>query len=125
MPGILDPDYDLWTGKKIKKKKNNLFGVNAGLFGPERSKNEKIDSRRQISRSEKNAVWEAQKGKCKICGKPLIPSATHYDHIKEYSRGGRTDISNIQALCANCHAKKTNQDRINHIKNKKHKSKDY
>ena len=31
-----------------------------------------------------------------------------FDHILEYSKGGLNDAKNIQALCPNCHRKKTN-----------------
>ncbi|MCL4399175.1 HNH endonuclease, partial [Candidatus Parvarchaeota archaeon] len=39
--------------------------------------------------------------------------------IKPYAKGGETDTSNIQALCANCHSKKTNKDRVKEIKQKR------
>ena len=35
----------------------------------------------------------------------------HFDHIKPLKLGGKDDISNIQALCANCHQLKTREDR--------------
>lgn len=79
------------------------------------------DSRRQIGKSEKNKVWDRQRGKCKLCHQPLSPSATHYDHIKPYSEKGETNTTNIQALCANCHAKKTNEDRVKKISARKNK----
>ena len=35
--------------------------------------------------------------------------------------GGKTVIENGQALCANCHSKKTHKDRLKKINNKKSK----
>ena len=109
---ILGIIYDIF-GNKIKK--NNSIGLNSIW---RTTKSHKKDPRRQISKSEKNEVWERQHGKCARCHKQLIPSTTHYDHIKPYGKGGETDTSNIQALCANCHAKKTNEDRVKEIKKK-------
>ena len=111
--GILDGNHDIF-GNKIKK--NNSLGLNSIWQSP---KSNKKDHKRQISKSEKNEVWERQNGKCARCHKQLIPSATQYDHIKPYAKGGETDTSNIQALCANCHSKKTNKDRVKEIKQKR------
>lgn len=111
--GILDGNYDIF-GNKIKK--NNSIGLNSIW---ENQKSNKKDHKRQIGKSEKNEVWERQHGKCAICHKPLTPATTQYDHIRPYAKGGETDISNIQALCANCHAKKTNRDRVNEIRRKR------
>ena len=118
MAGILDPDYDIF-GNKIKKRRNsNPLGLNS-LWGSTNKNANKRDARRQISRSEKNEVLARQHNRCNICKKGLDPRAIHFDHIKEYSKGGKTDISNIQALCPTCHAKKTNRDRVNEIRQKR------
>lgn len=43
---------------------------------------------------------------CVLCGRP----ATDVDHILPKRRGGSDDESNLQALCPDCHARKTNQE---------------
>lgn len=43
---------------------------------------------------------------CRICGQPG-KSNDHADHIKPRSQGGSDDPSNLQRLCARCHAKVT------------------
>ena len=124
---MFDPDYDLFGNKIKKSKKNNSSGLSS-LWGYEGKKINRKDSRRQISRSEKNEVLAKQHNKCNICKKGLDPRAIHFDHIKEYSKGGKTSLSNIQALCPNCHARKTNKDRVKSIikrKAKKEKSNEY
>jgi 5-methylcytosine-specific restriction enzyme A len=43
---------------------------------------------------------------CVLCGRP----ATDVDHILPRRRGGSDHETNLQALCASCHARKTNQE---------------
>jgi 5-methylcytosine-specific restriction endonuclease McrA len=83
------------------------------VFGNDSNKK---DERRYLSKSEKNLVLDNQGNHCAICGKPLKASATHFDHIKPHSKGGKTTVKNTQALCSNCHSEKTNGDRIKNIK---------
>lgn len=44
-------------------------------------------------------------GKCSRCNEPLSPD-WHADHIIPWSRGGETDISNMQPMCPTCNLKK-------------------
>lgn len=37
--------------------------------------------------------------KCALCGLPLTGLEIHYDHIIPWSRGGETELENIQILC--------------------------
>ena len=52
-----------------------------------------------------------------ICVKCLangrVSRATHVDHIKAKATGGTDDLSNLQSLCAECHAEKTATERCN------------
>ena len=54
--------------------------------------------------------WEIawrQKYKCADCGELLHPRAMDIDHVVTLHAGGGDVAENLQALCANCHAKKT------------------
>ena len=51
----------------------------------------------------KKEVLARQANLCKSCGRFL--DVVNFDHIDE--NPGNNDISNCQALCPNCHAKKT------------------
>lgn len=49
--------------------------------------------------------------KCKKCGR--LPATNpkidlHVDHIKPYSKGGETELSNLQTLCSDCNQGKSN-----------------
>jgi len=72
----------------------------------------KRDDKRQFSQTVKNYVWDKQDGRCLRCKEQLKLSSTHFDHITAWEDGGKSDVSNCQALCANCHGVKTNDDRL-------------
>lgn len=73
------------------------------MFGPKKRK-------RTLTAADKKRIAAKQGWKCRRCGKPL-PARFHIDHIKEFSAGGSDRESNLQALCPNCHAEKTEEDR--------------
>ena len=60
---------------------------------------------RVFNKRQKTALYLCADGKCQICGCELI-SGWHADHIKPYSKGGKTDVINGQALCQKCNLKK-------------------
>lgn len=48
------------------------------------------------------------KAACEFCGfKPAVDAQLQLDHRVPQSRGGTDHPSNLQTLCANCHALKT------------------
>lgn len=66
--------------------------------------------KRSLTAADKKRIAAKQNWKCKNC-KHLLPVRHHIDHIKEFSGGGSDRESNLQALCPNCHAEKTEHDR--------------
>ncbi len=99
--------YDIF-GNKIK---GNPFGLELGSS----SKKIEKDSRRSFTQSQKNEIWDRQGGRCAKCDKPLKRAATHYDHKIPHEKGGKTEVKNGQALCANCHSIKSNKDRLKKV----------
>lgn len=61
--------------------------------------------RRRFSNRERFALFLASDGRCSKCGKPMGRSF-HADHVVPFSKGGLTDVTNGQALCATCNLKK-------------------
>lgn len=61
--------------------------------------------RRSFNPLEKFILADRSNWKCSICGCDL-PKDWHADHIKPVSKGGRTWLSNGQALCPQCNLKK-------------------
>jgi len=60
-------------------------------------------ARKQFPKLVQDLVLYSQKFRCKLCQTYL--DARDFDHIDGNS--SNNDISNCQALCPNCHAKKT------------------
>ena len=70
--------------------------------------------KRNVSESKKKYVAANQKWRCGHCQQQL--DATYeIDHVIELQNGGTNDISNLKALCRNCHGKKTMETRMNMI----------
>lgn len=57
--------------------------------------------RRRFNTGERAALYLAADGHCARCGAPL-ETGWHGDHVHPYSKGGRTDVINGQALCPRC-----------------------
>lgn len=62
---------------------------------------------RKKSRKYRWEIAYRQKYQCAKCQELLHPKAMDIDHIEEIQDGGLDTIDNLQALCANCHAKKS------------------
>lgn len=56
----------------------------------------------------KEAVYAEQDGICKICGEHFEIDEMEADHIKPWSRGGKTVKENCQMLCVHCNRTKSN-----------------
>lgn len=64
---------------------------------------------RRLFNSKERFVLRLTAGnKCKACGVKLTRSF-HADHVKAYSKGGETELSNGQALCSKCNLMKGNK----------------
>ena len=69
-------------------------------------------NKRNLSESTKKYVAANQRWQCKKCNN-LLSAAYEVDHKVPLYKGGSNHISNLEALCRNCHGVKTLQDRIN------------
>ena len=66
---------------------------------------------RNVSESKKKYIASNQKWKCKNCNN-LLDSTYEIDHKIPLYKGGNNEIENLEALCRNCHGKKTLNDRL-------------
>ena len=69
-------------------------------------------TKRNITNTEKKIVASNQQWKCNICHN-ILDYTYEVDHIKALYQGGDNNLVNLQALCRNCHGKKTVLERFN------------
>lgn len=67
--------------------------------------------KRNVTGLMKKKVAADQRWKCAYCGSTLDESY-QVDHKLALFKGGSNDISNLAAVCCNCHAKKTMAERL-------------
>lgn len=63
-----------------------------------------------ISGSLQYDVFVKAKGRCMACGISREERALDVDHIIPRNKGGKTEISNLQALCYRCNSQKRDRD---------------
>lgn len=81
-----------------------------GIYRYVMNGNEQELDLRKFSDHRKSVILSKQGGKCAICKKKKDIKETHADHIKPWSKGGRTEDSNCQVLCIECNKKKAARD---------------
>jgi hypothetical protein len=64
---------------------------------------------RKLKEREKKIIASSQEWKCKMCD-CILSAAYQIDHIIPFSIDGDDSISNLQALCPNCHSSKTQRE---------------
>jgi len=63
---------------------------------------------RRFARRQRTTLFLQAKGHCAICGRQL-GAGWHADHVQAYKHGGKTSVSNGQALCPTYNMKKGSQ----------------
>ena len=74
--------------------------------------NKKKKIKRNVTQGQKKYVASIQKWRCGHCDK-LLDVSYEVDHIHPLYKGGTNDLSNLVALCRNCHGVKTTKERLN------------
>ncbi|HEX8946901.1 MAG TPA: HNH endonuclease [Candidatus Paceibacterota bacterium] len=75
----------------------------------------KKENSRNISLSLRLQVLNRDNFRCVFCGKsPATDLGTklHIDHIQPFSRGGKSELENLQTLCEECNLGKSNKQNI-------------
>jgi len=66
-------------------------------------------TKRKVTEKTKKITASNQKWKCLHCNS-MLDYTYEIDHIIPLYKGGTNDVNNLQALCRNCHGKKTYND---------------
>ena len=69
------------------------------------------NNKRKVTELTKKTIASNQQWKCNICNN-ILDASYEIDHIIPLYKGGNNDISNLQALCRNCHGTKTINDSL-------------
>ena len=67
--------------------------------------------KRNVNNTVKKLIAANQEWKCNKC-KELLDASYEIDHIIPLYRNGSNHVNNLQALCRNCHGKKTILDNL-------------
>ena len=65
-------------------------------------------TKRSVSETKKKFVASKQQWKCNKCSM-MLDATFEIDHIVDLQYGGSNEVSNLVALCRNCHGTKTMQ----------------
>ena len=68
-------------------------------------------TKRSVSETKKKYVASQQNWKCAKCGQQLAASF-EVNHKMDLQFGGTNHVSNLEALCRNCHGEKTMQNHL-------------
>lgn len=85
--------------RDIEKQVRQELIDNGELFGDQHK-------RPRIPKEVVDAVYRRDGGRCVYCGST---ENLHLDHIIPFSRGGATNIENLQLLCQKCNLQKSNK----------------
>ncbi len=101
---LSDEVKNLHEDKEVQKK--------AGIYEYLLSKDDdpfaaKLLSLRTFDDDDKMVVFEQQEHKCAMCKRVFAYAEMTGDHIKPWSKGGKTEIDNLQLLCRDCNGKKS------------------
>jgi 5-methylcytosine-specific restriction endonuclease McrA len=63
------------------------------------------------SKGQRYLIWLSQDGHCAMCGTFVdCDESYHIDHMKAWSKGGATELYNLQLLCPSCNLRKGARD---------------
>ena len=113
---ILNPILDFTGRLDVRDLTHPILPVNPAQLGgrgvhPEGYPPTARIAKRSVSETKKKVVASRQDWKCHSCKKQL--SAWYeIDHTVRLDRGGTNDISNLTALCRECHGAKSGMENL-------------
>jgi len=118
---VLSPILDFTNINEGFNNLNKTFASNSSIIPhltqqniPPQTKrmlNSGNTNKRSVSESKKKYVAANQNWKCGRCQK-VLDATYEIDHKIELQYGGSNHVSNLEALCRNCHGAKTLENRL-------------
>mgnify|MGYP001357708180 CR=1 FL=1 len=110
----IDKEAGDMLGPILNFTKNQANGINTNDMLPPQQKrmlNSGKTTNRSVGETKKKYVAAEQGWTCKDCNNPLT-AWFEVDHKVPLHRGGSNHIDNLDALCRNCHGKRTALDNL-------------
>lgn len=102
-----------WMTKRTTSKNDISTNFKQSWWNdPKKRQKFKTKQIRKVSESTKKMVASNQKWRCFMCHN-LLDYSYEIDHNVPLFAGGTNHISNLHALCRNCHGKKTIMEKVN------------
>ena len=114
--GFLFNEFHNKTPNDADKKVNKILENKDELKNPKEvfravlSEDMKYLNPRAFSDKDKKWAYEKQNHQCPYCKREFEYKDMAGDHIKPWSKGGKTDRDNLQMLCTECNIKKSAHD---------------
>ena len=112
MFGRLTPFLDFTNARNSL---NNIYNPNIPVQNNSPQMKRMLNSggtnKRSVSETKKKYVASQQGWKCAHC-QAVLDATFEVDHKVDLQYGGSNDVSNLHALCRNCHGKKGMMSRI-------------
>ena len=114
--GLLYNEYHDTTPSNAEQLANTLFEYadeisnQKEIYRAVLSGDMKWVNARAFSDPDKKWAYKQQGGKCAYCHEEFELSQMHGDHIRPWSKGGKTERANLQLLCSACNIKKSAYD---------------
>lgn len=114
--GLLYNEYHDTTPSNAEQLANTLFEYadeisnQKEIYRAVLSGDMKWMNARAFSDPDKKWAYKQQSQKCAYCHEEFDLSQMHGDHIRPWSKGGKTERANLQLLCSACNIKKSAYD---------------
>ena len=107
----LNNNYNLYNSANTQQTQNLFNSINSNYNNLNKQQRKILSSgnnstKRSVSETKKKFVAASQNWHCKHCQKQL-PAWFEVDHVMKLEYGGSNNIDNLEALCRDCHGKKT------------------
>jgi len=106
---ILEPRVLALMGDEEVQKKVNIYQYVLTVATDSDNVAKNLLNLRAFSANEKKSAYERQRHICPMCMKKWKYEEMDGDHIVPWSKGGKTDPSNLQMLCKKCNGDKSNK----------------
>jgi len=112
---MLTPLFDFTTARdkvnQLGQQSNISYTISPKMRNHHNMINREPTTKRSVSETKKKYVAAQQGWKCNTCSQQLTHTF-QVDHKIDLQFGGSNEVTNLAALCNNCHANKTSMNNL-------------